>query len=74
MTVLSRATERSKFSRYRASLMFSNHLVEQPRSRTAWQAMIDEGSEPLLIDQMEARRMHIRNALIHVKAADGPSL
>lgn len=63
MTVLSRAGERSKFSLHRAALMFSNHINEHPRARNVWQAMIDEGTEPPVTDQVETMRLQVRHAL-----------
>lgn len=62
MTVLSRAGERSKFSLHRAALMFSNHINEHPRARNTWQAMIDEGTEPPVTDQVETMRLQVRHA------------
>jgi len=72
MSTTNRASERSKFGRIRAELVFPRHQQEQPRARTVWQATIDEGSEPLLIDALEGRRMHLRHALLGRHAPEGP--
>lgn len=64
MNTMNRATERSKFGRYRAELVFAQHRQEQPRVTTVSQAGFDEGNEPLLIVALEGRRMHLRRALL----------
>lgn len=72
MNTMNRASERSKFGRYRAELVFAQHRQEQPRARSVWQAGIDESSEPLLIDALEGRRMHLRQALLRRHLPEGP--
>lgn len=72
MTMSIHSAERAKFDRFRAELVFPRHQLEPPRARVAAQATIDEGSEPLLIDALERRRMHLRHALLDRKLVTGP--
>lgn len=72
MTMSIHSAERAKFDRFRAELVFPRHQLEQPRARVVAQARIDEGSEPLLIDALEGRRMHLRQALLARKGVTGP--
>lgn len=64
MTFPSRADERRKFSQHRAALLFSTHIDTRVGPADLWHGTIDEGTEPAPATQIEARRNHIRAALM----------